>query len=173
MFEFVDGGVSQSDIYSGSQLNKWGDAIRRSIGVTPVRVDAAADCECKQGKFPPNYLFKVEVYTLIQYDYSDVWRNGRYGENVSDPRVKGSWNSFYFMIVRRRMQLVKDHEERHRMHARKNYDNVVKSLREMGGGGYYSYDECVKAARDYIGSAVWIFQRSDEMDYKKVEHGRL
>ena len=171
-FKFTDSGWSYDELFLGTKVTKGGNSVAsNTVGVTEYVLNKGFSCSCKGGRYSPNYTFEMEVYTLIQNADHSVWEDDKYGETRSDPRVKNNWNSFWFFAARRRISLVVEHEERHRKHAKKNYELVRKELDVIE---YYSTRlECELAAERNLNAAMIILYKMEKADGDKVERGEL
>ncbi len=170
-FQFTDKGWSYANVLSGELTNTSGIPIKEAIGATSYSVSTGSKCVCSDGKYVPDYTFKVEVYSLIQNMDDKIWDNDVYGDKINDPRVKGNWNSFWFFEERRRRNLVIEHEERHRMHARKNYDTIVQAL--SVSEQYDLKSVCERQAHERVKAAELLFKNLDDADAARVERGNL
>ncbi|MBR6734105.1 MAG: RHS repeat-associated core domain-containing protein [Kiritimatiellae bacterium] len=169
-FKFVDLGWSYANILSGNIVDMLGTPITDHIGVTPYFLIAESRCLCESGKYVPDYTFKLLVYSLIQDSNDPVWTNNAYGTKIDDPRVKNKWNSFWFFTVRRRINLVLEHEERHRKHARESYDDIIAALKVKEE--FLMREECEKWAKEKIKSAKWLYEMIEKEKAANVEKGR-
>lgn len=161
-FKFNDKGWS-----SGNVSQNHGGVL----GVTSFSIRSGSECKCVSGKYSPEYTFVLDIYSIVQDADDSKWDDDEYGDTIRDPRVKSKWNSFWFFESRRRRNLVIEHEERHRQHARKNYDAVIDALRVIEQ--YSSKNVCEANAREKITAAVELFNRMDNADAEKVERGEL
>ncbi len=169
-FKFVDLGWSYANILSGNIVDMLGTPITDHIGVTPYFLIAESRCLCESGKYVPDYTFKLLVYSLIQDSNDPVWTNNAYSTKIDDPRVKNKWNSFWFFTVRRRINLVLEHEERHRKHARESYDDIIAALKVKEE--FLTREECEKWAKGKIKSAKWLYEMIEKEKAANVEKGR-
>ena len=169
-FKFVDLGWSYANILSGNIVDRLGTPITDHIGVTPYFLIAESRCLCESGKYVPDYTFKLLVYSLIQDSNDPVWTNNAYSTKIDDPRVKNKWNSFWFFTVRRRINLVLEHEERHRKHARESYDDIIAALKVKEE--FLTREECEKWAKEKIKSAKWLYEMIEKEKAANVEKGR-
>ncbi|MBR3923639.1 MAG: RHS repeat-associated core domain-containing protein [Kiritimatiellae bacterium] len=161
-FQFNDKGWSSGNV---SQNNGG------VLGVTSFSIRSGSECKCVSGKYSPEYTFVLDVYSMVQDADDSKWDDDEYGDTIRDPRVKSKWNSFWFFESRRRRNLVIEHEERHRQHARKNYDVVIDAL--SASEQYSSKSVCEANAREKIAAAVKLFNLMDNADAEKVERGEL
>ena len=165
-FQFTDKGWSYGDTLSGALTDNVS-----ALGATRTSRTSSSKCSCRFGKWSPDYTFKVEVYSLIQFADDSTWDDDNYGSGVRDPRVREKWDSFWFFEARRRRNLVIEHEERHRKHAQKNYNAIVQELNVSEQ--YSSTGLCESKASEKIAAAVRLFDLMERADEEKVERGDL
>ena len=165
-FQFTDKGWSYGDTLSGALTDNVS-----VLGATWTSRTSSSKCSCTSGKWSPDYTFKVEVYSLIQFADDSTWDDDNYGSGVRDPRVREKWDSFWFFEARRRRNLVIEHEERHRKHAQKNYNAIVRELNVSEQ--YSSKGVCESKASEKIAASVRLFDLMERADEEKVERGDL
>ena len=165
-FQFTDKGWSYGDNLSGALTDNVS-----VLGATRTSRTSSSKCSCTSGKWSPDYTFKVVVYSLIQFADDSTWDDDNYGSGVRDPRVREKWDSFWFFEARRRRNLVIEHEERHRKHAQKNYNAIVRELNVSEQ--YSSKGVCESKASEKIAAAVRLFDLMERADEEKVERGDL
>ena len=165
-FQFTDKGWSYGDTLSGALTDNVS-----VLGATRTSRTSSSKCSCNSGKWSPDYTFKVEVYSLIQFADDSTWDDDNYGSGVRDPRVREKWDSFGFFEARRRRNLVIEHEERHRKHAQKNYNAIVRELNVSEQ--YSSKGVCESKASEKIAAAIRLFDLMERADEEKVERGDL
>ena len=113
----------------------------------------------------------IDIYSQIQNADDDIWNDDDYAKRTNDPRVREKWQSFWFFKARRRRNLVIEHEERHRKHAQKNYNEAIQKL--SAKEFYATKEMCEIHAGVTIESAKLDFIDHDNKDYEKVEKGDL
>ena len=165
-FHFLDRGWSYTNVLSGTLTGNV-----RVLGTTPFFVRKESSCICRRGKYIPDYIFIVGVFSWIHTADDQVWNDDEYGKQIRDPRVKNKRKSFLLFKSWRRRNLVIEHEKRHRKHARKNFDLTVKELNISEQ--FDRRDLCEKIARDKILAAYRFFIDMENADEARVERGEL
>ena len=165
-FQFNDKGWSYADVVS-----KVSNRSRPIIGFTQFILRTGSSCSCSKGKWIPNYIFVIDIYSQIQNADDDIWNDDDYAKRTNDPRVREKWQSFWFFKARRRRNLVIEHEERHRKHAQKNYNEAIQKL--SAKEFYATKEMCEIHAGVTIESAKLDFIDHDNKYYEKVEKGDL
>ena len=174
-FKFTDNGWIHEGILSGRIFDIFDRPVNpnRNIGVTQALLKTAAKCVCENGKYVPDYTFEVAVHTLIQNSSDPIWSDASYARNqkIQDPRVNTKWDSFLFFSRKRRINLVVEHEERHRKHAFENYTVIIEEL--TAREEFLAEEDCEWWAKEKIKSASWHFELLENGKSAKVERGEL
>ena len=146
---------------------------RLEIAFTRTTHKTSINCECRSGEYYLTVDIDMSVVTYIQYESDRRWSDDSYGGIIRDPRVKQKWNSFWFFKKSRRIDLVKEHEKRHRLHAKANFDAILPILDAFKDMPFIDKNWCEEIGRDVSHDALKKFYELEKISGAQVEAGVL
>ncbi len=125
------------------------------------------DCCCRNEKYYPAFQLKIESKSWILDSEDPAWQVDHV-RNVSDPKVRQYW---YHSWEWQRRWRVRDHEQAHRTHAKKNFKLMSEALKAHESDSFDAYDECLNAAAIYAIVEYQAFNANEATDAAAVERG--
>lgn len=173
VYKFQDNGWSyEYDLWTGIYIDYefLGEIrtklVRHQYGITRSIPKIGWQCLCPSvGCSGPKISFSIVVQTesFILDPSHKAWSLGRY---FKDQKVNNAWPS---SKVSKRIKLTKEHEVKHRNHAKKSYEKAKRYLKKAERTRFESLSDCNDLGSLFVEMATYLYMHNEAIEHSKLD----